>query len=155
MHELSVNEARSQERLDSGGNALPLLSVRLELTRKTDLAIRAMRALNAADDRIPGRQLAEIIDTTAPFVSQVVNPLVQRGWLDSKPGPSGGYGLAVDPNTVTILEVIELIEGPIDNGMCVLVGGPCSEEHCSVHEAWTEARRELRSAFAKVTVAQD
>lgn len=114
-----------------------------------------MRALIVADDRIPGRQLAEVIDTTAPFVSQVVTPLVQRGWLDSKPGPSGGYGLTVDPHTVTILEVIELIEGPIDNGVCVLVGGPCGVDLCSVHEAWTEARKELRAAFAKVSVAQD
>ena len=114
-----------------------------------------MRALNTVDARVPGRRLAEIIDTTAPFVSQVVSPLVQRGWLDSKPGPSGGYGLAVDLHTITILEVIELIEGPIDNGMCVLVGGPCGVDLCSVHEAWTDARGELRTAFANVSVGQD
>ncbi|MCP4307540.1 MAG: Rrf2 family transcriptional regulator [bacterium] len=129
--------------------------MRLELARKTDLAIRAMRALGAAGDRIPGHQLAEIIGATAPFVSQVVHPLVQRGWLDSKPGPSGGYGLAVDPQTITILDVIELIEGPIDNGVCVLVGGPCGEDRCSVHEAWTDGRTELRAAFAKVSVVQE
>ncbi len=129
--------------------------VRLELTRKSDLAIRAMRALHRADKRIPGRELAEIIETTTPFIAQVVTPLVQRGWLDSKPGPSGGYGLKVDPNKVTILEVIELIEGPLDNGICVLAGGPCGSDTCSVHEVWGDARSALRDAFRKVNVVQN
>lgn len=129
-----------------------LVAVRLELTRKTDLAVRAMKTLHTAEVRLPGRKLADLIGTTTPFVSQVVTPLVQEGWLDSRPGPTGGYGLVSDPTEITILEIVELIEGPIANGKCVLVGGPCSEEVCSVHDAWVEAREALRDAFANVTV---
>ena len=126
--------------------------MRLELTRKTDLAIRAMQTLHEAGSRIPGRKLAALIGTTTPFVSQVVTPLVQHGWLDSRPGPTGGYGLVANPTAITILDVVELIEGPIDNEKCVLVGGPCTEEVCSVHEAWIEGRKALRGAFAAVPV---
>lgn len=114
-----------------------------------------MRTLHTAEARMPGRELAESIETTTAFVSQVVTPLVQRGWLDSKPGPQGGYGLVVDPHQVSILEVIEQIEGPIDNGICVLAGGPCGEDICSVHDVWIDARAALRAAFAHVTVIQD
>lgn len=114
-----------------------------------------MQALDSAETRIPGRELAALIGTTTPFISQVVTPLVQAGWLDSRPGPTGGYGLVADPATITILEVVELIEGPIANGKCVLAGGPCSEDFCSVHDAWQEARESLRDAFARVTVAHD
>ena len=129
--------------------------MRLELTRKTDLAIRAMQTLHEAGSRIPGRNLAKLIGTTTPFVSQVVTPLVQKGWLDSRPGPTGGYGLVTDPTHITILDVVELVEGPIDNGRCVLVGGPCAEAVCSVHDAWVEGRRALREAFAQVPVVLD
>lgn len=129
--------------------------VRLELTRKTDLAIRAMQALHDAQARIPGRQLASIIETTTPFIAQVVTPLIQAGWMDSRPGPTGGYGLVADPTKLTVLEVVETIEGPIANGKCVLVGGPCGEDVCSVHEAWGEARDALRHAFAQVAVVPD
>ncbi len=111
-----------------------------------------MQALHAAETRLPGRKLAALIGTTTPFVAQVVTPLVQAGWLDSRPGPTGGYGLAADPTAITILEVVEVIEGPIANGKCVLAGGPCSEDICSVHDAWIEAREALRKAFADVAV---
>ncbi len=127
--------------------------MRLELTRKSDLAIRALQALHTAGTRVPGREIAEMIGTTTPFISQVVNPLVQHGWLDSKPGPAGGYGLTTDPRAITILEVVELIEGPFANGTCVMAGGPCGETaFCSVHEAWLDASEALRDAFEKVAV---
>ncbi len=130
--------------------------MKLELTRKTDLAVRAMQALHEADERLPGRELAERIGTTLPFVSQVVTPLVQVGWLDSRPGPTGGYGLVADPAKISILEVVELVEGPIANGKCVLAGGPCGDSSfCSVHDAWMDAREALREAFAQVTVGSD
>ncbi len=130
--------------------------MKLELTRKTDLAVRAMQALHAADSRLPGRKLADHIGTTTPFISQVVTPLVQAGLLDSRPGPTGGYGLVANPRKVTMLEVVELIEGPIDNGRCVLAGGPCDDrEFCSIHDAWIEARAALRLALAQVTVVTD
>lgn len=127
--------------------------MRLELTRKSDLAILALQALHAAGSRLPGREIAELIGTTTPFISQVVNPLVQHGWLDSKPGPAGGYGLTTDPRAITILDVVELVEGPIANGTCVLAGGPCGDSgFCSVHDAWIDAREALRDAFAQVAV---
>lgn len=126
--------------------------MRLELTRRTDLAIRAMQTLHEVDERVPGRKLAELIGTTNPYIAQVVHPLVQHGWLDSKPGPTGGYGLVADPAKVKVLDVIELIEGPIDNSQCVLAGGPCGDELCSLHDVWVDATRALRGALAKVSV---
>jgi Rrf2 family transcriptional regulator, iron-sulfur cluster assembly transcription factor len=129
--------------------------VRLELTRKTDLAIKAIRTLHRTGTRIPGRRLAEEIGTTAKFVSQVVAPLVQIGWLDSQPGPTGGYGLVADPHDITVLDLVEEIEGSIDNGRCVLAGGPCGQEQCSVHDAWIEARSALRLAFSSMPVVAD
>ncbi len=115
-----------------------------------------MQALRDHGGRLPGRKLAPIIGTTTPFVSQVVTPLVQAGWLDSRPGPTGGYGLVADPSDITILEVVEVVEGPINNGRCVLAGGPCGEsDFCSVHDAWGDAREALREAFTHVTVVQD
>ncbi len=126
--------------------------MKLELTRKTDLAIRAMQALHEAQTRMPGRKLAALIGTTTPFISQVVTPLVQSGWMDSRPGPTGGYGLTVDPSEITVLQVVEAVEGPIANGKCVLVGGPCGDDVCSVHFAWIEGREALREAFGHVAV---
>jgi Rrf2 family protein len=77
-------------------------------------------------------------------VSQVVNPLVRRGWVRSDPGPTGGYSLAVDPAGISVLAVIEAIEGPTDSGRCVLVDRPCNEQGtCALHTPWLRARGHL------------
>jgi Rrf2 family protein len=121
--------------------------MRLELTRKTDLALRAFRALAAAPGRVPGRTLAAEVGTTAPFIAQVMGPLVRAGLVTSRPGPSGGYGLAPPAAVASVLQVIEAVEGPIDAGRCVLVGGPCGTDLCSVHHAWQQARSALEDSL--------
>jgi len=65
--------------------------MRLEITRKTDLALKAMIVLGRTEARCKGNDLAERIDTTASFISQVMAPLVRKGWVESEPGRNGGY----------------------------------------------------------------
>jgi Rrf2 family protein len=118
--------------------------VRLEVTRKSDLAVRVLRVLADEGARVRGQQLAEAVDSTTGFIPQVLNPLVRAGWVRSEPGPTGGYSLVVDLSTVSVLAVIEAIEGPTDSGRCVLADRPCRElGHCALHEPWTRARNLL------------
>lgn len=118
--------------------------MRLDITRKSDLAVRALCALGANGERIKGSELAERIDTTPTFLPQVLSPLVRRRWIDSTPGPTGGYLLDVDLDDISLLDVIEAVEGPLDHDVCVLDGGHCTEVgHCAVHEAWMVARQQL------------
>lgn len=129
--------------------------MRLEVTRKSDLAVRALRALGDADRRVKGPELADLVCSTPGFVAQVVNPLVRAGWVRSEPGPTGGYSLAVDLGEVSVLAVIEAIEGPTDAGRCVLADRPCSEEGpCALHAAWQRARTELLHELDATTVGE-
>jgi Rrf2 family protein len=123
--------------------------MRLELTRKTDLAIRALRALAAASGRRPGRALAADVGTTSPFIAQVMGPMVRAGLVTSRPGPSGGYGLAPAAAAASVLDVIEAVEGPINPSRCILAGGPCGVEPCSVHDAWQGARAALEDSLRR------
>ena len=131
--------------------------MRLEFMRKTDLALRALKRLDEAGDMVQAADLAEALRSTRQFIPQVLAPLVRAGWVTSVPGPRGGYRLATDLDDRSLLEVIELIEGPTDDGRCVL-GGLCrAEDHCVAHEAWTEARDALleRLAATRVSTVQD
>ena len=83
--------------------------MRLELTRKTDLALRAFRTLAAAPGRVPGRELAAAVGTTGPFIAQVVGPMVRAGLVSSRPGPSGGYALAPGAEGAPVLQVVEAV----------------------------------------------
>lgn len=128
--------------------------MRLEVTRKSDLAVRALRILAEAPERLKGPQLAERVGSTSAFVSQVLTPLVRVGWIRSEPGPAGGYSLVVDLETVSVLAVIETIEGPTDAGRCVLADRPCSEGgNCALHVPWLGARSRLMAELDATSVA--
>jgi Rrf2 family protein len=128
--------------------------VRLEVTRKSDLAVRILKVLSERDDRVKGPELAELVGSTVGFVPQVLTPLVRAGWVQSDPGPTGGYVLVADPTELSILEVIEAVEGPTESGRCVLADRPCSETgRCALHEPWTRARAQLLRELDRTSIA--
>ena len=115
--------------------------MRLEITRKSDLGMRAMISLTRFGGKTKASTLAEAVGTTTGFLSQVMNPLIVRGWVRSDPGPMGGYTCLIDINQVSVLDVIEVIEGPTDTVHCVLVDRQCSEAApCAMHGPWSRAR---------------
>ena len=101
-----------------------------------------------------GPELADAVGSTSGFVSQVVTPLVRAGWMRSDPGPSGGYSLAADIADVSVLSVIEAIEGPTDTGRCVLAERPCTDGGaCALHVPWQRARSQLLAELDTTSVA--
>lgn len=111
--------------------------MKLEVSRRADLASRALVLLASEGRRMKAAELAAQIGTTPGFLSQVVTPLVGRGWIQSDPGPTGGYLATVAASTVSVLDVIEAVEGPTDTGQCVLEDRPCrGGGQCALHRPW-------------------
>ena len=130
--------------------------MRLTVTRKSDLAIRALRTLAAGHDWVPGDELAAAVGTTRGFLVQVMAPLVRARWVQSTPGPLGGYRIPTPLDAVTVLDVIEAIEGPLEATTCVLEPDrDCATAHpgagrpCALHEPWLAARSALRAELAR------
>lgn len=118
--------------------------MRLEITRRTDLATRALLHLAGKGERTKSTALAEAVGTSPGFLSQAMTPLVAAGWVRSDPGPMGGYTALADPATVTVLDVIEAVEGPTDTGKCVLEDRACASAGvCALHRPWSAARAQL------------
>jgi Rrf2 family protein len=130
--------------------------VRLELTRKTDLALRVLRTLVASDTLHKGAELAEALGTSAGFLAQVVSPLTRAGWVRSVPGPRGGYRATEAGAVVSVLQLVEAVEGPVEADRCVLREQSCpTAVPCALHDAWMPARDALveRLAATPVTAA--
>jgi Rrf2 family protein len=126
--------------------------VRLEVTRRADLAVRALTVLATAE-RTKAPVLAEALGSTPAFVVQVVGPLVRAGWVNSEPGPTGGYALAARLESVSVLDVIEAVDGATA-GRCVVEDRACDPDvPCLLHVAWERARAELVATLAGVSVA--
>lgn len=131
--------------------------MRLEMTKKSDLALKAMRCIGDADDEtIAGKMLAENLGITTHYLPQVISPLVKAGWISSTPGPRGGYRLVASLDDVSVLEVIEVIEGRIEDQGCVQRGIPCPEfDLCALHDPWQKARDAMVIELAAATVGSN
>jgi Rrf2 family protein len=127
--------------------------MRLEITRRSDLAIRALTELDAHGATIKAAALATATNSTNGFLPHVMSPLVKAGWVVSDPGRNGGYRLVVPVSTISVLDVIEAVEGSIPADLCVLRHGAClANGPCSLHLAWSHARTALLDTLADTTV---
>lgn len=123
--------------------------MRLEVTRRTDLATRALLELAASGERRKASDLARALDASSGFLSQAMTPLVNRGWVDSEPGRSGGYRATVSLEDVSVLDVVEAVEGETEVARCVLEERACAGGSlCALHDAWSQARKHLLSDLA-------
>ena len=128
--------------------------MRLEVTRKADLATKAVLVLDALDRRVKAAELADHVGTTPGFLSQVLTPLVASGWVASEPGPSGGYSVTADLESLSVLDIIEAVEGPTDSGRCVLENRSCSDKSpCVIHDSWQAARRKLVDELGRIRLS--
>lgn len=125
--------------------------MRLNLTRQADHAVRAMVYLAGQP---PGerRKAAEIAAATAipaAFAARVLAQLQRAGLLLARAGHDGGYTLARPASRVSLLEVIEAMEGPIQARTCLMHDQLCGQEsHCVLHGAWSAAQTALREVLA-------
>lgn len=130
--------------------------VRLELTRRGDYAIRAVLALarEPGDAVLSGPRIAAATGIPPRFLPQVMGDLVRGTLVRARTGRSGGYRLARAPAEISLLEVIEAVEGDARRRTCVLRGGPCLQDGaCDVHDIFAAAQDALLARLASATVA--
>ena len=128
--------------------------MRLELTKKTDLAFQALQFIAAYDhERVTGAELAEHLDVSPQYLPHVMAPLTHTGWVQSVSGPHGGYVLAADLDAISLLDLVEAVEGPIDESRCLHLG-PIHDGglDCALHGPWTRAREALIAELSATTL---
>ena len=129
--------------------------MRLELTRRGDYAVRAMLALARPEARqLTAATLADATAIPAGYVPQVMGDLVRAGLVANRRGRTGGYRLARPAAEVSLLDIVEAVEGDGRRRTCVLRGGPCRRDGaCDVHDAFFRAQEAVFGTLAGVSLA--
>ncbi|SRR5579871_2291039 len=120
----------------------------MNMTRATSYAVHALvHMANQKGDRpLASHQTAKERGIPERFLLKVLKPLVSRGILKSVKGPNGGYRLAKPPKDITLLEIIEAVDGPLQSqdGFEGLTGGGLAERLQAVRARADETvRRQL------------
>jgi Rrf2 family protein len=128
----------------------------LTLTKRGDYTVRAAIALARAYDPDGYHKIREVTaDMMLPprYTAQILALLARAGLAEARAGRGGGYRLSRRPEDISLLEVVEAAEGPLQPQRCTLRGGPCRwEDACPVHWAWSEAGDAFRRSLAAATL---
>jgi len=105
------------------------------LSKKSDYGLIALKHLaQHADESISAREIASEYKIPAELLAKVLQRLARKGLLVSQHGMNGGYLLARDPSKISIVDVVEALEGPIAITPCER-GSSCEQwEFCSVRD---------------------
>jgi Rrf2 family protein len=91
------------------------IAVVISITSKSPYAVLALAELarNAGTEPVPIGELARKRDVPVQFLEQLFAVLRRGGVVSSQRGVKGGYRFAREPSTITVLEVVELLDGPL------------------------------------------
>ena len=118
----------------------------MQITRQADYAVRAVLYLAHLDDseRAATSTVAQEQHIPPSFLAKIISQLSIAGLLHTSRGARGGVTLAREPKDITLLEVVEAIDGPIQLNECVGDEGTCSFGHeCPLQSVWCEAQEKL------------
>jgi Rrf2 family protein len=88
------------------------------------------------------------------FTRKMFQVLAQKGVLTAVTGPNGGYRLARQPEQISLLEIIEVIDGIEPLNACVLGLPVCDDgSPCALHHAWSKAKKSLLPEFRRKSIA--
>ena len=125
----------------------------MRINLETDYAVRIVQCLADSGLRMDANSIAEKTGVTLRFSLKILRKLVSAGIIKSYKGASGGYVLNKAPQDISLLEVIEIISGPIVISRCQSDGYVCvhpSECNCSFQQLFYDVSKEIAERFQKV-----
>lgn len=127
----------------------------MELTRKGEYAIRGIvyLATQPADQVCLLSDIAAAVDVPQTFLAKIFQQFSKIGLVRSFRGTGGGFVLGRNPARITLLEVVEAVEGPIAPNRCVAGDGECiRDSFCTIHPVWLKIQNQVRDVLAQVTL---
>ena len=128
----------------------------MQITRQADYAVRAMVYLAqiGPEQRASTSQIAQEKSIPPSFLAKIVSQLSVAGLLQTSRGARGGVSLARSAADISLLDVVEAIDGPILLNDCVTNGNCSFGDSCPMKPVWCEAQKELVQRLDNTNFAQ-
>lgn len=126
----------------------------MEISRRTDYGVRVILDLASlpVNERVLSHEIAERQNIPGPFLAKIISQLSTSGLVVTYRGSGGGVSLARPAAEISLLEVIEALEGPIRLNRCTIEPEVCPRNgYCPVHHIMAKARADLASQLGRAT----
>ena len=126
----------------------------MQLTRQTDYAMRAVLYL-ATSPLASIKEIAEAQSVPQEYLAKILQKLARAGIVTTHRGVGGGVSLARVPEKISMLDVIEAIEGNVALNRCFIKPSECPRESfCAMHDELDRIGSSLAAMFGKVNFAR-
>ena len=103
------------------------------------------------------RKISGDLNLPAPFLAKILQQLAKQKILSSSKGPHGGFSLLKDPRLITLLDIVNSIDGKDVFTNCVMHSSSCDgvekdKKQCPLHEDYQKTRSELIKLFSNKTI---
>jgi Rrf2 family protein len=124
------------------------------VTRETDYAVRCVLYLAQADDQIANvTEVSRKMHIPKTFLAKIFQRLAKAGLVVSIRGMNGGFRLAKKPSAMTLLDIMEAIQGPSCINVCAVNSKKCKRSaFCTVHPFWVDLRKEVNKRMQEQTI---
>lgn len=129
----------------------------MEITRQADYAVRAMVYLAGLplDRRVSTAAISKAEGIPLPFLTKVISHLATAGLVVTMRGMGGGVTLGRPPEEITLLQVVEAVDGPILLNRCLLGSGTGElEPYCAAHDVWADIQTRFVQDMDAVTMRE-
>jgi Rrf2 family protein len=100
-----------------------------------------------AENAVTAKTIAADLGVSKDHLSKVLNHLSRVNLVTAQRGPRGGFVLGRDPGTITLLEIIETIDGPLAEDDC-LMGQPLCGSACILSGLARSIRNQVHSTLS-------
>ncbi len=111
-------------------------------------------AVNQKDGIVRLKDIAERQSVSIKYLWQIINPLKAAGLVRVTRGARGGFVLAKEPEAITVLEVVSIMEGPLALVACVETRACSRVGACAAHVIWSRLTKTMVEAMGSVTLAE-
>lgn len=123
-------------------------------SKPCEYAIRALLYLVSRDHAVIGlRRIAQDLDIPQHFLSKIMQTLVKRGFITSIKGPNGGFRMQLDPASINLVAIVEIIDGLSMFERCAIGVKECNDEHpCPIHDRFKSLKDQLEEYLSQETL---
>jgi Rrf2 family iron-sulfur cluster assembly transcriptional regulator len=127
------------------------------LSNTSRYAIRAVIFLEiyaSPQKKIGIREISGELGIPMPFLGKILQTLAKKKVLESTKGPNGGFALKKPAIDISVMEIVEIIDGADSFNQCVIRTSPCSNESpCILHDKIAPFRNGIRSIYLTESIA--
>ena len=127
----------------------------LQISRKIEYGLRAMifLASQPLDEVVPFREVARRMDVPEDFLAKILKTLLGKKMVRSTRGAHGGYALARPPREISMLDVIEAVEGPVKVNVCQDSHDACKlSKACTMYGVWKLGQERMLEVYRAATL---